>query len=134
MKIPLELLDCPTAIRDVEELLAAEGAPDLWLKQWHRLISLIECGDELWEYCGVTLLPGGMQVASYLYPEESGYDDLGSLLEFDNQFWEYRGATLPEGRKQGGREVCIEDWGYIDCGYALVRGGEIVDAISTYHF
>jgi hypothetical protein len=53
MKVPVDWLSHPISIQEVEELLAAEGAPDLWLDQWHYLVGLAGPGDELWEYFAI---------------------------------------------------------------------------------
>jgi hypothetical protein len=86
MTIPTDWLVGPMTIREVEEQLATEWAPDVWLEQWRILLSHAGPHDELWEYFAVVV------------------DDPAS-----------------------------EDWDLSDVqsGYALVRDGEVVDAIST---
>ncbi len=72
----------PIPPAEVEERLAVDGAPELWLWAWRALLGRWAPGDELWTYCGCE-------------PTSDG-----------------------EG-----------DW--LHEGFALVRGGEIVDWIET---
>ena len=83
--IPRDWLIGPTTIQEVEEQLAAEGAPDLWLKQWRILVSHLGPQDELWEYFAMV-------------QEDPRSEDWDTFRE--------------------------------QVGYALVRDGEVVDAIS----
>jgi hypothetical protein len=57
MSIPKDWLVGPTELAEVEEDLAENGAPDLWLRQWRSLRNQFEQGDELWKYSGVELEP-----------------------------------------------------------------------------
>jgi hypothetical protein len=52
MIIPDEWLIGPEAIEEVEERLADEGAPDLWLEEWRRFVGHFGPDDELWSYYG----------------------------------------------------------------------------------
>jgi hypothetical protein len=53
MIVPTDWLVCPTTAQEVEERLEAEGAADLWLKQWRDLLSQVGPDDELWEFFAV---------------------------------------------------------------------------------
>jgi hypothetical protein len=86
MTVPRDWLTQPTTIAEVEEQLAAEMTPELWLEQWRFFIGQIGPRDELWEY----------------------FAWLQSDLASDT--WET---------------------GHARTGYALVRDGEVIDAIGT---
>jgi hypothetical protein len=48
--IPVDWLIGPATVQEVEDRLAEEGAPDLWLDQWRAFLDRAGPRDELWEY------------------------------------------------------------------------------------
>jgi hypothetical protein len=57
MTIPEDWLLGPISLAEVEQELAEEGAPDLWLRQWRAFLESWVPGDELWEYSAVESQP-----------------------------------------------------------------------------
>ena len=53
MHIPEDWLIGRVDPSEVEEQIAAEGATDLWLAEWRRLVGRLAQGEELWEYGAV---------------------------------------------------------------------------------
>jgi hypothetical protein len=66
--IPETWLACPTTVAEVEEQLASEWMPDVWLEYWWALLKRFGPDDELWEYWNVESGPSG-EVDS----EKAGY-------------------------------------------------------------
>jgi hypothetical protein len=50
MNISKDWLAERVEMREVEEWLAEEGAPDLWLEEWRGFVGHFTPGDELWDY------------------------------------------------------------------------------------
>ena len=54
MIIPTDWLIGPASIPEVEEWLAEEGAPDVWLEEWRRFVGHFGPNDEMWHYYALT--------------------------------------------------------------------------------
>ena len=113
MTIPREWLDRETTVAEVEVDLAADGPPDLWLRQWRRLVEAMAAGDELWGYWHGEL--GGDDALGGTVAAVAGFEPVRSHLALEQV-----SLADPLDRIVGER-----------AGYAVIRDGAIVDWIEA---
>ncbi|WP_165219995.1 hypothetical protein [Aquisphaera insulae] len=110
MPIPSDWLCIETTVEAVEAELVDLDVPELWLRAWWSMLDRRMPGDEIWRYFAVETL-----IEADPPPEET--TGLDQVFDYG---WPLRFESVEE----------YEPVGDLRVGYAVVRGGHVVDSIE----